>query len=416
MQKILSMILAGGEGKRLFPLTQERAKPAVPFGGKYRIIDFVINNFINSELYKIKILTQFKSDSLNRHITRSWPPSPIAGQYVDLVPAQMRLGQSWYQGTADAIYQNLNIIRDEQPDLVCVFGGDHVYKMDIRQMIRHHNEKEADLTIAAIPVPVAEACGFGIIEVDKDHRIIGWQEKPEKPKEMPNRPGWALASMGNYVFNKDALVEQLVADAFEDESKHDFGHNIVPGMLKSHRVFVYDFHANRVPGACETEHGYWRDVGDIDSYWQAHMDMLAVDPAFNLHNLEWPIHTKPSQNVPTKFMRNEGDRVGLATESIISDGCIISGGRLSGCVLSPKVNINSFCRIEESVLLTGVELGRHVKLRRVIVDKYVKIPEGTEIGVNPKADAMRGFTVSPGGVTVVPKGTVFSERVVEAPV
>ncbi|MEB3287974.1 MAG: glucose-1-phosphate adenylyltransferase [Vampirovibrionales bacterium] len=409
-KQVLAMILAGGEGKRLFPLTLDRAKPAVPFGGKYRIIDFVLNNFANSGIYQVKILTQFKSDSLNRHIARTWPMGPFFGHYTDLVPAQMRIDKEWYLGTADAIYQNLNLIYDDMPDIVCVFGGDHIYRMDVSQMVATHREKNADVTIAAIPVPVERAREFGVIEVDEDFRIIAWQEKPKNPKEMPGRPGFSLCSMGNYIFQREALIEETERDAADTSSKHDFGHNVIPHMIKSGRaVYAYDFYTNEIPGVTsEEEQGYWRDVGDIDSYWEAHMDLVNVSPVFNLYNGEWPIRTHSYQAPPAKFVFDEDQRRGTATDSLVSDGCIISGGRLHRCVLSPHVRINSFSHIEDSILMHGVNVGRYAVIKKAIIDKGVEIPPNTQIGVDTEEDKARGFTVSPGGVTVVAKGTVLS--------
>jgi glucose-1-phosphate adenylyltransferase len=404
-QEVVAMILAGGEGRRLYPLTMDRAKPAVPFGGKYRIIDFVLNNFVNSEIFKIKILTQFKSDSLNKHITRGWPMSPVYGQYIDLVPAQMRTGNNWYQGTADAIFQNINLVGDENPDLVCVFGGDHIYKMDIRQMIAFHNAKHADLTIAAIPVPRELASSFGIIEINADYQIIGWEEKPEDPKEMPDKPGWCLASMGNYLFNREVMVEEVTKDAELPSSHHDFGKDIIARMHRNRRVFVYDFMTNEIPGMTEVERGYWRDVGDMDAYWESNMDLVAISPIFNLYNEKWPIRTYSLQAPPVKFVFDEGERKGFATDSIVSNGCIISGGRLHRCVLSPYCRINSFANIEESILMDGVTVGRHSQIRKAIIDKDVEIPANTQVGYDRAHDEERGFFVTPGGVTVVPKGT-----------
>lgn len=407
-QNTLVMILAGGEGKRLYPLTRDRAKPAVPFGGKYRIIDFVLNNFVNSEFYKIKILTQFKSDSLNKHIARCWPMPPFLNQYVELVPAQMRLGQDWYRGTADAIYQNMNLIHDEKPNLVCVFGGDHIYKMDVSQMMDYHRMQSADLTIAAIPVPVERSSDFGIAEVDSLYRLTSWQEKPRKPQEIPGRPGYALASLGNYIFNRDVLLEELIEDGDDPDSQHDFGKNIIPKMLKKgRRVFIYDFSSNIVPGQTETERGYWRDVGTVDAYWEANMDLVHISPVFNLYHREWPIKTFSYQAPPAKYVFDDDERRGFATDSIVSDGCIISGGRLIRCVLSPYCRVNSFSLVEESILMHGVQVGRHAKIRRAIIDKHVEIPSHTRIGYNRDEDEARGFYVSEGGVTVVPKGSII---------
>ncbi len=405
MKNVLGMILAGGEGRRLYPLTRDRAKPAVPFGGKYRIIDFVLNNFANSEIYKIKILTQFKSDSLNRHITRGWPMPPLYNHYIDLVPAQMRTGGVWYQGTADAIYQNLNLVYDDNPEYVAIFGGDHIYKMDIRQMLTYHQEKEAELTIAAIPVPVDKASEFGIIEINRDYRVIGWQEKPKDPKEMPDRPGWALASMGNYIFNKDTMIDELVGDAEQETSAHDFGKDIIASMYQRRDVYVYDFFQNTYAGMQEEERGYWRDVGNIDAYWESNMDLVTVSPVFSLYNPEWPIRTFSYQAPPAKFVFADDERRGFATDSLVSDGCIISGGHLDHCVLSPYVRINSFSKIESSILMHGVNVGRHAQIRKAIIDKGVDIPPNTQIGYDPEEDRARGFYVSPMGVTVVAKGT-----------
>ncbi|MCD7739764.1 MAG: glucose-1-phosphate adenylyltransferase, partial [Candidatus Gastranaerophilales bacterium] len=340
----LVMILAGGEGKRLFPLTRDRAKPAVPFGGRYRIIDFVINNFINSGFYKIKILTQYKSDSLNQHIGRSWPVSPILGQYIDLVPAQMRTDGNWYQGTADAVFQNLTHINDENPKHVCVFGGDHIYRMDVSQMMRFHKKTGAALTISAIPIPISQAGEFGIIEVDDNWCLTGFQEKPKTfPKSIPDRPDMCLASMGNYIFETEDLVREVKEDAANPNSNHDFGKNIIPKMLQEGRkIYVYDFSQNEYTGMTESERGYWRDVGSIDSYWQANMDLLDYKPELNLYSTAWPLRTYNYNFPPAKFIWEEGERVGMATNSMVSEGCIISGGSISRCILSPMVRINSF--------------------------------------------------------------------------
>ena len=406
LEKALVMILAGGEGKRLFPLTRDRAKPAVPFGGRYRIIDFVINNFINSGFYKIKILTQYKSDSLNQHIARSWPVSSILGQYIDLVPAQMRTDGNWYKGTADAVFQNLTHINDENPTQVCVFGGDHIYRMDISQMMRFHKSNNADLTISATPIPISEASEFGIIEVDENWRLTGFQEKPQTtPKSIPNRPDMCLASMGNYIFNRTELVNEVIEDSKDENSAHDFGKNIIPKMLKDgKRVYVYDFSKNEYEGMSDSERGYWRDVGSIDSYWQANMDLLDYNPELNLYSEDWPLRTYNYNFPPAKFIWEEGDRVGMATNSMVSEGCIISGGSISRCILSPKVRINSFSNVTDSILMENVNVGRYSEIRKAIIDKNVNIPPYTKIGVDLEEDRKRGFIVSAGGVTVVPKG------------
>lgn len=402
----LVMILAGGEGKRLYPLTKDRAKPAVPFGGRYRIIDFVLNNFINSGFFKIKVLTQYKSDSLNKHITRGWALSPFLNQYVDLAPAQMRTGSDWYRGTADAIYQNVFHITDENPDYVCIFGGDHIYKMDVSQMLDYHKEKNADLTISAIPIPIEEAHEFGIIEVDDDWKLINFVEKPQTaPKSIPGNPNMCLASMGNYIFNKDSLLNALNQDEEISNSNHDFGKNVIPMMLnEGKRIYVYNFNNNSFTGMTDRERGYWMDVGSIDAYWQANMDLLDYDPELNLYSQDWPLRTFNYNYPPAKFIWEEGERVGMATNSMVSEGCIVSGAGLSRCVLSPKVKVNSFSQISESILMENVEIGRHSRIKKAIIDKNVVVPPHTRIGFNREEDIKRGFHVSPNGVTVVPKG------------
>ncbi len=402
----LVMILAGGEGKRLYPLTKDRAKPAVPFGGRYRIIDFVLNNFINSGFFKIKVLTQYKSDSLSKHITRGWPLSPFLNQYVDLAPAQMRTGMDWYKGTADAIYQNIFHITDEDPDYVCIFGGDHIYKMDVSQMLDFHKEKEADLTISAIPIPIEEAHEFGIIEVDDNWKLTNFVEKPQyKPKSIPGNPNMCLASMGNYIFNKDILLDAIERDAKLENSNHDFGKNVIPMLLnEGKRIFVYNFAQNTFAGMSEREKGYWRDVGSIDAYWQANMDLLDYDPELNIYSQDWPLRTFNYNYPPAKFIWEVEERVGMATNSMVSEGCIVSGGGLSRCILSPKVKVNSFSQISDSILMENVEVGRYSKIRRAIIDKNVVIPPNTQIGFDRAEDERRGFHVSAGGITVVPKG------------
>ena len=401
----LVMIMAGGEGKRLFPLTQDRAKPAVPFGGRYRIIDFVINNFVNSGFFKIKVLTQYKSDSLNRHISRGWMLSPFLDQYVDLVPAQMRTGGSWYKGTADAIYQNVFSIKDENPNYVCVFGGDHIYKMDVSQMMDFHKKKNADLTISAIPIPVEEASEFGIIEVDENWKLTGFIEKPKTtPKTIPGNPRMCLASMGNYIFNKSILVDAIEKDAEIEESNHDFGKNVIPMLLEEGKsIYIYNFQDNTFTGMSPKEKGYWRDVGSIDAYWQANMDLLSYEPELNLYSRDWPLRTFNHNYPPAKFIWQEGDRIGMATNSMVSEGCIVSGGMISHCVLSPKVRINSFAQVSDSILMENVNVGRYAEVRKAIIDKNVDIPPYTKIGVNREDDIARGFFVSREGVTVVPK-------------
>jgi glucose-1-phosphate adenylyltransferase len=402
---ILSMVLAGGTGERLFPLTRDRAKPAVPYGGRYRIIDFVLNNLVNSGFRKIKVLTQFKSNSLIEHIIRTWRLTSDIGEYVDPVPAQMRRGPHWFRGTADAVFQNLNLIFDEEPRHVCIFGGDHIYTMDVKPMLGFHLDGDRDLTIAAFPVPLAEAPRFGILEVDATGRVVGFEEKPKAPKSLPSRPDLALASMGNYIFRANFLIEALEHDALQDTS-HDFGKTIIPAALKGGaRIFAWDFSTSRVPGEEELA-PYWRDVGTVDSYWDASMDLISVSPPLNLYNTKWPIKSHAQQLPPAKFVFADAasQRIGLATDSMVSAGCIISGGTINRSILFPRVRVNSYSHIEECVLMDGVEVGRYARLRRVIADKGVHIPPRIEIGFDEEEDRRR-FHVSDRGVVVLPKGT-----------
>ncbi len=405
MPKLLAMILAGGEGRRLDPLTRERAKPAVPFGGRYRIVDFVLSNFANSGILKMKVVVQYKSESLNAHIQRGWRMTSLLDQYCEIVPAQMRVGPKWYEGSADAVYQNLNIITDEEPEFTFVFGADHVYRMDVRQMLDFHREKKAELTVAAIPIPVAEAKEFGIIEVDADGRMIGFVEKPkESPKTIPGDPTRCLASMGNYLFGTDALVQEIVRDAGDPNSAHDFGKSIVASMFQRKRVYVYDFARNAVPGQGEKERGYWRDVGSLDAYFQANMDLVEVDPVFSLYNDRWPIFTIRHNQPPVKFVFSQADgRVGHATDSLVSEGCIISGGRVHRSILSPKVRVNSYAQVEEAIVFENVNIGRHCRIRRAIIDKHVDVPPHTTIGYDLEKDRKQ-FHVTESGIVVIPKG------------
>ncbi len=408
--RVLALVLAGGEGRRLWPLTADRAKPAVPIGGRYRLIDFVLSNLVNSGFNKIKVLTQYMSDSLNNHLSRGWRLPAMLDQYVEAVPAQQRRGREWFKGSADAIYQSLNVITDEDPDMVLVFGGDHVYKMDVRQMLDFHLETGAECTVAAIPVPVELARSFGVIEVDSSWRIISFTEKVENPPEIPGRPGWALASMGNYIFNTRLLVQQLLHDAEGKTTQHDFGRNILPEMVGKRALYAYDFMRNEIPGMDERERGYWRDVGTIQQYYLANMDLIQVVPVFNLYNPRWPLHTWMRSLPPAKFVFNEethdgGRRVGFATDSLISEGCIISGGYINRSVLGPRVRVNSYSEVRSSILFEGVDIGRHCRIQRAIIDKNVRIPAGTEIGFDPEADQRR-FQVSD-GIVVIPKSHDF---------
>jgi glucose-1-phosphate adenylyltransferase len=403
--QVLVMVLAGGEGKRLYPLTLDRAKPAVPFAGRYRIIDIVLSNFVNSGLNKIKVLTQYKSASLEEHIARNWRLAPILDQFIEAIPAQQRTGKTWYRGSADAVWQCQHVILDEQPELVCIFGGDHVYKMDVRQMIAFHKDVQAHASVAAIPVPREEARDFGVIEVNDSGRIVAFHEKVENPPSMPGDPSRCLASMGNYIFRKDVLLRELQDDEHIEESRHDFGHDILPRLVKQGAmVFAYDFATNVVPGEEGHNRGYWRDIGTIDAYWQAQMDLIEIHPQFNLYNFRWPLRTGATHDPPAKFVfRDEAQaRVGIATDSMVSHGCIISGGRIHRSVLGVGCRVNSFSEVEESVLFERVRVGRHAKIRRAIIDKDVEIPSGTVIGFDREADRQR-FHVTESGTVVIPK-------------
>jgi len=404
-KNILCMIMAGGQGSRLQPLTRDRAKPAVHFGGTYRIIDFVLNNFINSGIFKIKVLTQFKSDSLNKHISAAWNLNASLDQYVDLVPAQMRTGDDWYKGTADAIFQNINLITDERPDLVAIFGGDHIYKMDINQMIDFHLSRAALLTIAAIPVPVSEAREFGIIEVDADNRMIGFEEKPKEPKEMPGHPGWCLASMGNYLFTSKFLVRELLKGA--NSGATDFGKHIIPRLYKEYPVYVYDFNTNIVRGEQASTKGYWRDVGTLDAFFEANMDLCSENPPFDLYNNYWPIRTFNWNQPPARFFAGDNNaHQGAAVDSIVSAGCIIGGGTVVKSILSPGVTIQKDALVEESILFPNVTIGPGAKVRRAIVEKGLHIPAGFQIGYDLERDK-KLFHVTESGIVVLAKDTII---------
>src|ERR1700742_2727479 len=406
---VLGIVLAGGAGTRLSPLTADRAKPAVPFGGLYRLIDFALSNLANGGIRKICVLTQYKSHSLDRHISTTWRMSSLLGNYVTPVPAQQRLGPHWYTGSADAIYQSMNLINDEKPDIVIVFGSDHVYRMDPMQMIEHHVRHGAGVTVAAIPVPRAEASAFGIVSVTEDGRTIdAFLEKPTDPPPMPGRPDLAYSSMGNYVFDTAVLVDALSKDAADESSRHDIGGNIIPNLVANGVAQAYDFSLNEVPGATERDAGYWRDVGTLESYFDAHMDLRTVEPMFNLYNDRWPILTHMDPLPPAKFVHDDGDRVGRATDSLVSNGVIVSGGLVKESVLSPGVRVNSWSSVERSVLLNNVIVGRHAEIKDAIIDKNVIVPEGAKVGVDKEHDLARGYVVSAGGITVVGKGQVVT--------
>ena len=409
--QVLGMVLAGGEGKRLWPLTRDRAKPAVPFGGHYRLVDFALSNLVNGRYLRIAVLTQYKSHSLDRHIAQMWRMSPLLNNYVMSVPAQMRLGPRWFEGSADAIYQNLNLIADENPDYICVFGADHIYRMDPEQLVEAHIQSGAGVTVAAIKVPKNECNRFGVLVPGTGDRIKSFAEKPS-PDEiagLPGDPEHVFASMGNYVFTTRTLVEAVHADAENKESAHDMGGNIITMLVNSGRAAVYDFATNRIPGATERDAGYWRDVGTLDSYYEAQMDLVSVHPVFNMYNSEWPIHSFHTSLPPAKFVFDEDGRRGTALDSMVSPGVIVSGGLVRGSILSPGVVVHSYSEVQDSVLMHGVEVGRGAVIRRAIIDKGVKIPPGTQIGVDSAADRQRGFTVSEGGVCVVGKGHEVAE-------
>jgi len=401
---VLGMVLAGGAGKRLVPLTADRAKPAVPFGGIYRLIDFVLSNLVNAGYLRIVVLTQYKSHSLDRHISLTWRMSTLLGNYVTPVPAQQRLGPRWFQGSADAIYQSLNLVYDEQPAYVVVFGADHVYRMDPRQMLQQHIDSGAGLTVAGIRVPRHQATSFGVIDTRDGRKIDAFLEKPADPPGLPDDPESSYVSMGNYVFSTDVLLEAVRKDAYDEGSVHDMGGNIVPMLVDEGAAQVYDFAQNEVPGATDRDRGYWRDVGTLDSYHDAHMDLVSVTPIFNLYNRRWPILTHTPPLPPAKFVHDEPGRTGRAIESLVSPGVIISGGDVRRSVLSPMVQVHSGAEVDGCVLMNGVDVGRGAKLSRVIVDKGVVVPSGVSIGVDHDADRARGFTVSDGGVVVVGKG------------
>ena len=402
---VLGIVLAGGAGTRLSPLTADRAKPAVPFGGLYRLIDFALSNLANGRILKICVLTQYKSHSLDRHISTTWRMSSLLGNYVTPVPAQQRLGPQWYTGSADAIHQSMNLINDEQPDIVIVFGADHVYRMDPQQMIDHHITHGAGVTVAAIPVPRAEASSFGIVSVGKDGRTVEeFLEKPAEPPTLPGRPDECYASMGNYVFDTGVLVDALRKDADDDSSRHDMGGNIVPMLVRDGCAQAYDFLLNQVPGVTARDAGYWRDVGTLDSYFEAQMVLCTVEPVFNLYNDQWPIFTNIPSLPPAKFVHDSGDRVGRAIDSLVSPGVIVSGGLVRQSVLSPGVRVNSWATVERSVLLHNTRIGRHAVVRDAIIDKNVIVPEWAQVGVDKDRDRARGFVVSASGITVVGKG------------
>ncbi|WP_024288624.1 glucose-1-phosphate adenylyltransferase [Cellulomonas sp. KRMCY2] len=408
--RVLAIVLAGGEGKRLMPLTTDRAKPAVPFGGMYRLVDFALSNLVNSSYLKVIVLTQYKSHSLDRHVAKTWRMSALLGNYVAPVPAQQRVGKHWYLGSADAIFQCLNIIGDERPDVVVVVGADHVYRMDFEQMVEAHLESGAELTVAGIRQPIAMAGEFGVIETSAADptRIAAFREKPSDPIGLSDSPMEILASMGNYVAHADALVDAVTRDAENPTSRHDMGGDIVPYFVDKGAAGVYDFIRNDVAGSTDRDRDYWRDVGTLDSYYDANQDLISVNPIFNLYNTDWPVFSGYAGLPPAKFVHAGPGRLGHASDSLVSPGVIVSGATVSGSVLSPGVYLRSWSSVSDSVILDDTEVGRHAQVHRAIIDKNVVIEERARVGLDPEQDRARGFTVTESGITVVPKGTVVT--------
>ncbi len=402
--KVFGVVLAGGAGQRLYPLTRDRAKPAVPFGGDYRLVDFALSNLVNAGYRKIAVLTQYKSHSLDTHLAKTWRMSPLLGSYVSPVPAQMRTGDSWFQGSADAVFQNLNLIRDENPDYICVFGADNLYRMDASQMVDDHIAAGAGVTVAGLRVPIEQASAFGVIEPDASGRITSFREKPADPVGLADDPSQVLASMGNYVFTTEALVDAVTRDADDTTSGRDMGGDIITAMVERGEAHVHDFmRDNDVPGSTDRDRGYWRDVGTIDAYHAAHMDLISVHPVFNLYNLDWPIYTWHDPLPPAKFVFDRDDRRGYAVDSMISSGVIVSGATVRRSVVSPGVRLHSGALIEGSVILHNVDIGRGAVVRNAIIDKNVAVPAGASIGVDEAADRER-YAVSDQGIVTIGKG------------
>ena len=400
MENVLAILLAGGAGERLYPLTRDTAKPAVPFGGAYRIIDFTLSNCINSDLRRILVLTQYKSLDLIRHLRDGWNIlSPELGEYIEAIPPMKRVSDDWYQGTADAVFQNFQSIEAEAPSLTFILSGDHIYKMNYREMLDWHRQQNADISIATLQIPPSEAGRFGIPEIGEDYRIVGFEEKPQhgNPARSGFDPSMVSASMGIYLFNTDVLLRALHEDSQQPESMHDFGRDIIPRILQRHRIMAYDFRDLNAK-----QSSYWRDVGTLDAYYEANMDLVNVVPEFNLYDQRWPIRTKVTQQPPAKFVfAQEGRRMGVAVDSVVSAGCIVSGGRVLHCVLSPGVRVNSYCEVEYSILLPGAEIGRYSRIRRAIVNTNVKVPDSSVIGFDLDADRAKGYHVTDGGIVVV---------------
>ncbi|OJX76685.1 MULTISPECIES: glucose-1-phosphate adenylyltransferase [unclassified Leifsonia] len=405
-RKIFGIVLAGGEGKRLMPLTADRAKPAVPFGGQYRLIDFALSNLINSQLRQIVVLTQYKSHSLDRHVSQTWRLDGMLNSYIASVPAQQRLGKRWFSGSADAILQSLNLLRDEKPDIVVVVGADHVYRMDFAQMIQAHIDSGAAATVAAIRQPISLADQFGVIEVDAAHpeHIAAFREKPSDPVGLPDSPDEVLASMGNYVFDADALIDAVIRDGDRPDSNHDMGGDIIPDFVARGEAAVYDFSRNDLPGSTDRDRYYWRDVGTIDSFFEAHQDLISALPVFNLYNREWPIFSQVLNSPPAKIVRDGRGALGTTIDSIVSLGSVISGAHLERSVLGPWAKVDSGAKVVDSVVFERAVIEPNAFVGRAILDKDVVVAEGASIGVDPARDRARGFTVTESGITVVGKG------------
>jgi glucose-1-phosphate adenylyltransferase len=406
MRDAIVVLLAGGQGERLWPLTRDRAKPAVPFGAVYRIIDITLSNCVNSGLRRVFVLTQYKALSLSRHVRAGWSNLAGLGEYIEILPPQMRVSKEWYQGTADAVYQNIYSIGSERSKHVFILSGDHIYKMNYAKMLQQHLDSGAEVTVGTIQIPTKEAAKqFGVIEVDKDWRIVGFEEKPAQPKESPHSPGRCNASMGIYIFNTQLLIPVLLADSEDPRSRHDFGKDILPRMISKHRVFAYNFVDEN-----SSESLYWRDVGTLDAYYEANMDLVSVSPIFNLYDHDWPLRTWQHQYPPAKFVFADPDRMGVAVDSIVAGGSVISGGKVNRCVVGNNVRVNSYCEMSDSILYNHVNIGRHSKIRRAIIDRHVSLPERTEIGYDVEADKRR-YHVTESGIVVV----VRQESLIEEP-
>jgi len=406
MRDALVVLLAGGQGERLWPLTRDRAKPAVPFGAVYRIIDITLSNCVNSGLRRVFVLTQYKALSLSRHVRAGWSNLAGLGEYIEILPPQMRVSKEWYQGTADAVYQNIYSIGSERSKHVFILSGDHIYKMNYAKMLQQHLDSGAEVTVGTIQIPTKEAAKqFGVIEVDKDWRIVGFEEKPAQPKESPHNPGRCNASMGIYIFNTQLLIPVLLADSEDPKSHHDFGKDILPRMIKKNRVYAYNFVDEN-----SSENLYWRDVGTLDAYYEANMDLVSVSPVFNLYDNAWPLRTWQHQYPPAKFVFGDPDRMGVAVDSIVAGGSVISGGKVNRCVVGNNVRVNSYCEVSDSILYNHVNVGRHSKIRRAIIDRHVSLPEHTEIGYDEEADKRR-YHVTESGIVVV----VRQESLIEEP-